>query len=79
MPFDNMVVIGTFRGRDLPAAVTSRYAVEPEREYTLATFDFVAANQRAELGVTGLRFPMETGRLAREVFIDWFRKQKVIE
>jgi 2',3'-cyclic-nucleotide 2'-phosphodiesterase (5'-nucleotidase family) len=79
MPFDNKVVIGTFRGRDLPAAVTSRYAVEPEREYTLATFDFVAANQRAELGVTGLRFPMETGRLAREVFIDWFKKQRVIE
>ena len=79
MPFDNKVVIGTFRGRQLPPAITTRYPVQPTREYTLATFDFVATNQGAELGVTGLQFPENTNRLARDVFLDWFKKQKLIE
>jgi 2',3'-cyclic-nucleotide 2'-phosphodiesterase (5'-nucleotidase family) len=79
MPFDNKVVIGTFRGRQLPPAITTRYPVQPDREYTLATFDFVATNQGAELGVTGLQFPENTNRLARDVFLDWFKKQKLIE
>ena len=79
MPFDNKVVIGRFRGNQLPPAITSRYAVEPDREYSLATFDFVATNQRAELGVSGLQFPTLTDHLARDLFIEWFKKQKVIE
>jgi 5'-nucleotidase / UDP-sugar diphosphatase len=79
MPFDNKIVVGKFRGDQLPAAIASRYRVEPDRQYTLATFDFVATNQRSELGVTGLQFPTQTARLARDIFIDWFRKQKVIK
>ncbi|MBI3934728.1 MAG: bifunctional metallophosphatase/5'-nucleotidase [Acidobacteria bacterium] len=79
MPFDNKVVIGKFRGSQLPSAISSRYPVEPDREYTLATFDFVATNQRVELGVTGLQFPNHTNRLARDVFIDWIKRQSVLE
>ncbi|MBI2820503.1 MAG: bifunctional metallophosphatase/5'-nucleotidase [Acidobacteria bacterium] len=79
MPFDNTIVIGKFRGSQLPPAITSRYPVEPDREYTLATFDFVATNQLAELGVSGLQFPDQTHRLVRDVLIDWIKKQRIIE
>ena len=45
MPFDNRVVIGKFKGRDLPAVVLGGRQVEPDRDYTLAVTDFTAANQ----------------------------------
>jgi 2',3'-cyclic-nucleotide 2'-phosphodiesterase (5'-nucleotidase family) len=80
MPFDNMVVIGTFKGSELPPKVVGGRKIEPDREYTLAVSDYTAANQeRAEnLGTTGLRFPREAGRM-RDVLLDWFRKRKAIE
>ncbi|HVX67770.1 MAG TPA: bifunctional UDP-sugar hydrolase/5'-nucleotidase [Bryobacteraceae bacterium] len=80
MPFDNRVVIGTFKGRTLPPAVASGHAVEPDREYTLAVSDFTADNQSApsQLGTTGLLFPRH-GPLLRDVLIDWIRKQRVLK
>jgi 5'-nucleotidase / UDP-sugar diphosphatase len=80
MPFDNMVVFGTFKGKDLPAVVTAGRTVEPGRDYTLAVTDFTAANQsaRSQLQTTGLQFPNE-GPLLRDLLIDWCRKQKTIE
>jgi 2',3'-cyclic-nucleotide 2'-phosphodiesterase (5'-nucleotidase family) len=80
MPFDNTVVVGTFKGRQLPPAVVGDRSVEPDREYTLAVSDFTAANQQTQenLGSTGLAFPNEVG-LMRDMLIDWFRKKKVIE
>jgi len=80
MPFDNTVVVGTFKGRELPPAVLGGRAVEPDRKYTLAVSDFTAANQegRDSLGVKGLKFPNDVG-LMRDLLIDWFRKKKVIE
>jgi 2',3'-cyclic-nucleotide 2'-phosphodiesterase (5'-nucleotidase family) len=80
MPFDNRLVTGTFKGRDLPAVVLNGRMVEPERTYTLAVTDFTAANQGSEenLRSTGLKFPGDAG-LLRDVLIDWFRKKKVIE
>jgi 2',3'-cyclic-nucleotide 2'-phosphodiesterase (5'-nucleotidase family) len=80
MPFDNRVVVGTFRGRDLPAVVVGNRKVDADKEYTLAVTDFTAANQATaeNLGTTGLVFPKEYG-LLRDILIDWFRKQKVIE
>ena len=45
MPFDNRVVVGKFKGRDLPAVVLGGRQVEPDRDYTLAVTDFTAANQ----------------------------------
>jgi 5'-nucleotidase / UDP-sugar diphosphatase len=79
MPFDNVVLVGTFKGRDLPAVVLDR-KVEPDREYTLAVTDFTAANQntRENLRTTGLQFPHDAG-LLRDVLLDWFRKKKLIE
>jgi len=80
MPFDNRVVTGTFKGKDLPAVVLNGAHVDPERTYTLAVSDFTAANQgtNENLRVTGLRFPGDSG-LFRDLLIDWFRKKKVIE
>ncbi len=80
MPFDNTVVIGTFKGRDLPAVVVGNRHVEPDRDYTLAVSDYTAENQATQenLRTTGLKFPNEVG-LMRDMLIDWFRKKKVIE
>jgi 2',3'-cyclic-nucleotide 2'-phosphodiesterase (5'-nucleotidase family) len=80
MPFDNRVVFGKFKGRDLPPVVLGSRHVEPDREYTLAVTDFTAVNQGTpeNLRTTGLQFPGDAG-LLRDVLIDWFRKQKVIE
>ena len=79
MPFDNVVVIGTFKGRDLPKVVVDDRAIDPDRDYTLAVSDFTAANQSTDenLRTTGLQFPHEVG-LMRDLLIDWFRKKKVI-
>ena len=80
MPFDNHVVFGKFKGRELPAVVLGDRKVEPDREYTLAVTDFTAANQGTaeNLRVTGLDFPGDGG-LLRDVLVDWFRKKKVIQ
>jgi 2',3'-cyclic-nucleotide 2'-phosphodiesterase (5'-nucleotidase family) len=80
MPFDNMVVVGTFKGRELPPVVVGERKVEPDREYTLAVSDFTAANQGTaeNLRTTGLKFPHEVG-LLRDLLVDWFRKKEVIE
>jgi len=80
MPFDNRVVVGTFKGRDMPAVVLGGRQVEPDREYTLAVTDFTAANQGTQenLRTTGLKFPNDVG-LLRDLLVDWFRKKKVIE
>ena len=79
IPFDNKMVAGTFQGRELPPAVTSGRSLDPNREYTLAVSDFVASAQRAELGVTGLKFSRRTNRLQRDLLIDWIKKKKVLE
>jgi 2',3'-cyclic-nucleotide 2'-phosphodiesterase (5'-nucleotidase family) len=80
MPFDNELVMGTFKGKDLPAVVLGGRKVEPEKDYTLAVSDFTAANQATaeNLRTTGLKFPHQIG-MVRDLLIDWFRKKKVIE
>ena len=80
MPFDNRIVLGKFKGRDLPRTVLGQRTIEPGREYTLAVSDFTAANQSAaeQLQTTGLVFAGDGG-LLRDVLVDWFRKKKVIE
>ncbi|HVN04658.1 MAG TPA: bifunctional UDP-sugar hydrolase/5'-nucleotidase [Bryobacteraceae bacterium] len=80
MPFDNDVVIGTFKGRDLPKVVAGDRKIDPERDYTLAVSDYTAANQQTaeNLQTTGLAFPRDAG-LLRNILLDWFRKQKVID
>jgi 2',3'-cyclic-nucleotide 2'-phosphodiesterase (5'-nucleotidase family) len=80
MPFDNVIVVGTFKGKDLPAVVVGDRKIEPDRDYTLAVSDFTAANQATDenLRTTGLKFDHQIG-LMRDMLIDWFRKKKVIE
>ena len=80
MPFDNTVVVGTFKGKDLPAVVLAGRKVDPEREYTLAVSNFTASNQGTDenLRTTGLKFPNEVGMM-RDLILDWFRKKKAIE
>ena len=80
MPFDNVVVVGKFKGRDLPTAVKAGRAIEPEREYSLAVTDFNVATQSSPTGMgsTGLVFPQE-GPLLRDLFIDWIKKKQVLE
>ena len=80
MPFDNRVVTGKFKGRDLPRAVRAGRTIDPDREYTLAVTDFNVATQNspAGMGSTGLVFPHE-GPLLRDLFIDWIRKKRVLE
>jgi 2',3'-cyclic-nucleotide 2'-phosphodiesterase (5'-nucleotidase family) len=80
MPFDNRLVFGKFKGRDLPPVVLGGRQIDPGAEYTLAVSDFTAANQGTpeNLRTTGLPFPGDAG-LLRDALIDWFRKKKVIE
>jgi 2',3'-cyclic-nucleotide 2'-phosphodiesterase (5'-nucleotidase family) len=80
MPFDNRVLVGTFKGKELPAVVLNGRTVDPDRDYTLAVSDFTAENQASaeNLRVSGLKFPKDAG-LFRDLLIDWFRKQKVIQ
>lgn len=80
LPFDNLIVTGTFKGRELPPAITSRYPVEPEKVYKVAVTDFLATNQASptQLNASGLKFP-QTGPLQRDAMINWIRKKKVLE
>jgi 5'-nucleotidase/UDP-sugar diphosphatase len=80
LPFDNHVVIGKFKGSQLPPVVKEGHRIDPDREYTLAVTDFTAANQESndQLGAGGLKFP-RTDRLQRDLVIDWIKKKKVLE
>lgn len=80
IPFDNLVVVGKFKGRQLPETVTAGRSIDPEREYSLATNDFTAANQSAptELRSRGLVFT-SSGKLLRDEVIEWIRQKKIVE
>ncbi len=80
LPFDDRIVVGTFKGSQLPATVTRGRPVDPDREYKLATADFTAINQSSpqELNSHGLVFPVH-GPILRDVVIAWIRKKHTIE
>ena len=80
LPFDNAVVIGKFKGSQLPLKVREGHAIDPDREYSLATTDFTAANQASvdQLGVSGLDFP-KTAAMQRDMVIDWIKKRKILD
>ena len=77
MPFDNRIVIGEFKGSELPGQVRKERGLDPEKTYRLATMDFVAVNWKVR-GLGDLSFP-ETGPLVRDAVIDWIRQQKVVD
>jgi 5'-nucleotidase/UDP-sugar diphosphatase len=78
LPFDNRVLVGTFKGRALPAKITQGRNVDPDKEYKLAVTDFTAANQASQLGTSELVFS-KSGPWQRDLVIEWIRKKKVLE
>ncbi len=79
LPFDNYILLGKFKGSELPPSITKRYPVEPDRAYTVATTDFTVANQsdKDQLNASGMRFP-QTGPLQRDAVIEWIKKKRVV-
>jgi hypothetical protein len=73
-------VVGRFKGSELPAAITSRHPVEPDREYKVAVTQFLATNQASpsQLSATGLKFP-ETGPKQRDAMLTWVSRQHVLD
>jgi 2',3'-cyclic-nucleotide 2'-phosphodiesterase (5'-nucleotidase family) len=80
LPFEDHIVVGRFKGRDLPPAITSRYPVEPDREYKVAVTQFMATNQASssQLSATGLKFPV-VGPKQRDAMLTWVSKQHVLD
>jgi 5'-nucleotidase / UDP-sugar diphosphatase len=79
-PFDNKVVLGKFRGSELPPTITQGKTVDPKKIYLVATNEFSAANQSSprEINATGLNFP-EVRQMQRDLLIDWVKKKKILE
>lgn len=77
LPFGNRIVIGKILGSQIPELIRGSRILDPSRIYSVATLDYVAANQR-EIGTEGLEFP-EPGPDARELMIGWVVQRKVIE
>jgi len=80
LPFEDHVVVGRFKGRELPAAITARYPVEPDREYKVAVTQYLAINQASpsQLSATGLKFPV-TGPRQRDAMLAWVSKKKILD
>lgn len=77
MPFENVVVVGEFKGSELPRFLIEERGIDPGRTYRLATMDFVAANWK-ERRQADLAFTV-TDRLVRDVVIDWIRARGVLD
>lgn len=76
IPFDDPVVVGRFRGSELPPAVAKAHAVDPNRDYTLVTTEFIV--ETGALGTKGLKFP-QSGPVLRDLLIDWIKKKRVLD
>jgi 2',3'-cyclic-nucleotide 2'-phosphodiesterase (5'-nucleotidase family) len=80
LPFEDHIVVGSFKGRDLPPAITARYPVEPDREYKVAVTQFLATNQSSpsQLSATGLKFPV-TGPKQRDAMLAWVSRKAILD
>ena len=80
MPFDNKIVVAHVRGEQVSEALRGGRVVEAGRRYVVALTDYAVDNPtlRKELELDGMQF-QPTGRLLRELLIDWTRKKKVLE
>ena len=74
MPFDNLVVTARLRGSELPKEVSTGRVISAEREYVVATNDFIAEKWRER----GLSFKKD-GPALRDVLINWVRQHKVVQ
>ncbi len=77
LPFGNRIVVGRIAGARIPQSILRGTAIEPDKLYTVATLDYVAANQR-EIETEGLEFP-EPGPYVRELMIDWVEARHVVD
>ncbi len=79
LPFDNRMVVATVRGSQVPESLRGSRAVDPEREYKIAMADFTATNQaeRERIGLGEIQFE-PTGKVFRDVIIEWIRKKKAL-
>jgi 2',3'-cyclic-nucleotide 2'-phosphodiesterase (5'-nucleotidase family) len=80
LPFEGHIMTGTFKGSELPPAITSRYPVQPDKDYKVTVTDFLATNQASpsQLSTTGLKFPA-AGPSERDAMLAWVRKTKVLD
>jgi 2',3'-cyclic-nucleotide 2'-phosphodiesterase (5'-nucleotidase family) len=74
-PFSNLIEYGRVMGKDIPDEARGGRDFDPNKEYILATNDFIAQQWR-EKGMVDL--PRE-GPLVRDAMIEWVRKKKVID
>jgi 2',3'-cyclic-nucleotide 2'-phosphodiesterase (5'-nucleotidase family) len=74
-PFGNLIEYGPVKGKDIPEEARQGRQIDPNREYILATNDFIAQQWR-EKGLLDLK---QEGPLVRDAVIEWVRKKKVIE
>jgi 5'-nucleotidase / UDP-sugar diphosphatase len=75
LPFDNQVLIGKFKGSELPEEIARGKTIDPTRTYSVATLDYVVDMRFRErrAGFTN------TNRLLRDVMIDWIKKKRILE
>jgi 5'-nucleotidase / UDP-sugar diphosphatase len=79
MPFDNRMMTARVKGSQLGKFLKEGETVEPDKEYTLALFDYLVDNaeSRESLGLAGMKFE-DRGLLLRDMMIRWVEKQKVL-
>jgi 5'-nucleotidase/UDP-sugar diphosphatase len=75
LPFDNQVLIGKFKGSELPEEIAHGKTIEPSRIYSVATLDYVVDMKFRERRAAFAN----THRLLRDVMIDWIKKKSVLE
>ncbi len=73
LPFGNFISVGQVPGDRLPPELTNGRNIDRNRDYKVATNDFMGEKWRE----MGLSFS-EDGLLVRDVMIDWIKNQKVI-
>jgi 2',3'-cyclic-nucleotide 2'-phosphodiesterase (5'-nucleotidase family) len=73
-PFGNLIAYGRVLGKAIPEEARQGRRIDPNREYVLATNDFIAQQWR-EKGWVDLK---QEGPLVRDAMIEWVRNQKVI-
>jgi 2',3'-cyclic-nucleotide 2'-phosphodiesterase (5'-nucleotidase family) len=79
LPFDNRMVVATVRGSQVPKSLRNGQELDPVREYKIAMADFTAVNpvERERIGLGDIQF-QSTGKLFRDVIIEWIRKKAVL-
>ena len=80
LPFEDHVLVGRFKGSELPPAITARHPVQSDREYKVAVTAFLAANQASpsQLSTTGLTFPV-IGPSQRDAMLAFVARTKVLD